>query len=361
MIKGGEKMDIEFHYYITYLVAARAGFDSKNSYLLAYSSQYVDDNDIIFEINTNSSSYYSNYISQTMNILKPKKRLFRIYPLFHFIPGEPLENSARRKDGKLHYLNTTPDSKNARMILESAFRSNNIYRIGIACHAYADTWAHQNFVGYYDEFNAMKSLLKKTVPRIGHAGAGHKPDRPNVIWEDCRLVNSLTIINNKTLFLRAVGRMFEELRKYVNPNCEEDLLHKDRDDLIKDISEAIGGEGHKNENRWTRIEKYINISLKKEYGGIKIKKYDPDDWMDEAVNEDIRGFRVRGKKAIFRLIKSLISDSITPFQDIYSWKDLDKFSDTHWFMFQESVKAHQEEAGEILFYTTFHKLELEKW
>lgn len=158
-------MDIEFHYYITYLIAARAGFSPDDSYLLAYSSQYVDDNDIIFEVNIDSEDYYSNYISQTKNILKPKKKLFRIYPLFHFVPGEPFVNSARRKEGKLHYLNTTPDSKNARKILKSAFTSENIYRIGIASHAYADTWAHQNFVGYYDDFNAIKGLLKKAFPK----------------------------------------------------------------------------------------------------------------------------------------------------------------------------------------------------
>ena len=51
---------------------------------------------------------YRNHFSQTMNILKPKDQLMRIYPIFHFVPGEPDAPSARRRDGKMHILNTTP-------------------------------------------------------------------------------------------------------------------------------------------------------------------------------------------------------------------------------------------------------------
>jgi hypothetical protein len=37
-------MDIEFHYYMTYITALRAGFRVDDAYTIAYSSQY-DDND----------------------------------------------------------------------------------------------------------------------------------------------------------------------------------------------------------------------------------------------------------------------------------------------------------------------------
>ena len=112
-------MDIEFHYYMTFLIAAKAGFGPEDARIIAYSSQYVDDNDLIFEISKDKAQYYRNYISQTMNILKPKSKLFRIYPLFHFIPGDPSFPGAYRRDGNLHWLNTTPDSKNANI------RANN--------------------------------------------------------------------------------------------------------------------------------------------------------------------------------------------------------------------------------------------
>jgi hypothetical protein len=181
-------MDVEFHYYMTYLVAAKAGFGSDDVLKIAYTSQYVDDNDMILEIDKGKASAYRNYISQTMNILKPKSKLFRIYPLFHFIPGDPMSKTAFRKDGKMHWLNTTPNSENANKIIDAAISTENLFRIGVACHCYADSWAHQNFVGYYDEFNAMASPLSKVTPDIGHADAQHNPDWPGLIWRDQRLL-----------------------------------------------------------------------------------------------------------------------------------------------------------------------------
>jgi hypothetical protein len=120
-------MDIEFHYYITYVIALRAGFNAEDSYVLAYSSQYTDDNTTIFKISQGTGDeYYSNYISQTSDITKPKNELMRIYPIFHFMPGpkEEIEsNTALRRDGKFHILNTIPDNGNARLTLKAAFET----------------------------------------------------------------------------------------------------------------------------------------------------------------------------------------------------------------------------------------------
>ena len=43
-------MDKELHYYMTYLIAAKAGFGLTDARDIAYASQYVDDNGMIFEI-----------------------------------------------------------------------------------------------------------------------------------------------------------------------------------------------------------------------------------------------------------------------------------------------------------------------
>ena len=51
-------MDIEFHYYITYVIALRAGFNAEDSYVLAYSSQHTDDNTAIFKISQGTSDEY---------------------------------------------------------------------------------------------------------------------------------------------------------------------------------------------------------------------------------------------------------------------------------------------------------------
>ena len=207
-------MDIEFHYYMTYLTSAYAGLEPKDALTLAYASQYVDDNDIVCEVDKGKGSSYRNYISQTMNILKPKDTLFRIYPLFHFVPGDPMSKTAWRKDGKMHWLNTTPNSKNANQIMDAALETDDLYRIGIAVHTYVDTWAHQNFIGYYDDFNSMKTMLGSVAPNIGHADAGHNPDEPALVWRDPRLLDER--VDNRDRFLEAAKCLYEKLAGHID-------------------------------------------------------------------------------------------------------------------------------------------------
>ena len=88
-------MDKEFHYYITYFIALKAGFNEQNAYIIAYSSQYTDDNTAEYVINPETSSQYHTYISQTYDIFKPQEEHLRIYPVFHFMPGSGNELSAR--------------------------------------------------------------------------------------------------------------------------------------------------------------------------------------------------------------------------------------------------------------------------
>ncbi len=348
-------MDIEFHYFMTYLVAARAGFDPDQAHTIAYSCQYIDDNDLIFEINRDSPEYYSNYVSQTINILKPKKVLLRIYPIFHFIPGDTFHESTRRKDGKLHYLNTTADSKNARAVLRDALKSGDLYRIGLACHSYSDSWSHQNFVGYFDEFNVLKGVFVS----LGHVAALDRPDRAAVIWNDNRLLQSQTSRGNKQIYLEAAGRIFDEFRGYKYPGIPDDINQADREQLIQDLSWAIGENDQFNRHSKTRINRYKKLSRKKEYGGVEIADYNLEQWMDEAVRENIRGFRIRSKKVIVRFINGLFSRAMPYFKDKYSWKDLSQYRMTHWYRFQEAVKTQQEKTTEILNEAVFGKLELD--
>ena len=136
-------MDTEFHYYMTGIIAKAAGFSDEEAKTIATASEYVDENDVCLKIEDKSGGeVYENYISQTMNILKPKRKLMRIYPVFHFVPGDPMDEKAFRCDGKMHLLNTTPDNEIANKLFDLSFKApddTKLYRIGIATHAYADT------------------------------------------------------------------------------------------------------------------------------------------------------------------------------------------------------------------------------
>ena len=341
-------MDIEFHYYMTYLISAYAGMAPKDAQKVAYSSQYVDDNDMICEVDKDKGSSYRNYISQTMNILKPKDKLFRIYPLFHFIPGDPKAKTAWRKDGKMHWLNTTPNSKNANQIMDEALASGDLYRIGIATHSYVDTWAHQNFIGYYDEFNSMQTALGAISPNIGHADAGHNPDEPALVWRDPRLIEER--IDNRARFLDAAKHLYAKLVKHVDVKRTQASIGAGKRKLVKDLDQAIGDRDQENAYRKERIERYQELALQPAYGATDLPIYDADVWFEAAVNENVRGLRDRGDSMLLRF---------DPLQDKYTWKNPKTRKSTDWYKFQEAVKAHQSAAWNILASSNLQGLELQ--
>jgi hypothetical protein len=342
-------MDIEFHYYMTYLIAVKAGLEPEEALTVATASQYVDDNDRLIEIDRGLPSAYRNYISQTLNILYPTAKLFRIYPLFHFIPGDPLCPSAGRKDGKLHWLNTTPDSANARLIFDAALATGDAYRIGIACHAYADTWAHQNFVGYSDAFNAMSGPVSRWIPNIGHADAQYKPDWPALVWRDERLLGPNQIRDNRLLFLDAAGALYARLMARGGRRPRKAALAKGAAELRADLSDVIGDRDPRNTRQAERIERFLALSVKRGYGGRELVRYDANAWASAAIREEVRGLRDRSDYPLAHW---------DPLKDAYRWADPERSREADWYRFQEAVKAHQSDAWAILGQRNFKGLEL---
>ena len=426
-------MDIEFHYYITYLIAARAGLPPPDALTLAWACQYTDDNTMICVIDAGLPTEYTNYISQTANILKPRRTLMRIYPLFHFLPGDPQAPTAWRKDGAMHWLNTTPGSENANLILDAALATGDLYRIGIACHAYADTWAHQNFVGYGHEFNAfLGPLFTAVMPNIGHADAIFSPDEATRRWRDPRLLHEP--IDNQVRFLAAAAALYRKLARFVAPDLPPEELDRRatalRDDLAWCMagvrsadgvsaagdakhaasgvrSAAAAGDGVRSFDLASRSDAEITegdscsqitegdscpqlkaltpegvdpvalnaptpdasdfppspdmlaarrlaryrhlASSSSSYGGRAIPPYDPDLWMDEAINEQVHGLRDRS---------DFILACLDPWPDTYTWKDRAAYRRTPWYRFQEAVKAHQNESWQLLTDRNFLGLDL---
>lgn len=262
-------MDYEFHFYINYLIAKLGGFSSKESYTIAYSSQYVDDNSTRYNVRY-GDYVFTNSITQTYNLTLPTEELIKIYSTLHFIPGE--KTSAERVDGKTHELVTTPNSQAANRLLDQALSSGNLYEIGIASHAYADTWAHQNFTATFDDFNSGHSFLAKLLPNIGHADFLEYPDLIGVTWLDTRLIDQ-RICNNQRF--RDCAEAL--LKKYAAHNG---VLYNS-----KKLSKFFGESQPFNpltfySKRAKRIKAY----------GDEIPPYNPTSWFSEAVNFDGAGY-----------------------------------------------------------------------
>lgn len=330
-------MDIEFHYYTTYLIALKSGFRREEAEIIATSAQMVDDNVEINNIKNKQKENYQTYISQTANILKPQDELFRIYLLFHFVPGDPLTNSAMRKDGMMHSLNTTPNNENVIKFLKKAFESRNFYRIGIAAHAYADSWAHQNFIGYYSYFNGLGGVLEKVIPNIGHADAKHSPDLVSKIWRDERLLSQNEVIDNNSRFLKAASNLLDHFADYNNKKIT------DKKRFLKNIKQIFNIKGFTGYHINKRILQYNQLSL--DISNFEIPEYKKYGWFKNSVKT--------------------VRDDLMFLPDLnygemkYEWKE--NYKRSSYYQFCEAVKEHQLQGQEILKKGNLPYLELNKW
>lgn len=303
-------MDIEYHYYITYILARKAGMTKGDAFTIAYSSQYTDDNTHHYYINFKSGDSYLSEVSQTLDVTKPSAKRQKIYPLFHFIPGDPTSDAAKRKDGKTHILNTTPDSTNAKYFFKKAIESDNLFRIGIAAHAYADSWAHQNFVGMKHDFNAMPSW--ELVPNIGHADARHEPDKVHNRWKDLRLVQENELIDNDERMLAASEKIFSAFCSYHDPDIQLPLISQRWDKLRGQIQNAM------DESYWLGADDRARV---KAYGNIckDIPEYGENEWRYGAVEK--------------RPLETDLFDRYWGKRNFYN---------SPWYKFQEAVKEHRD-------------------
>ncbi|GAG15267.1 unnamed protein product, partial [marine sediment metagenome] len=232
---------------------------------------------------------------------------------------------ARRRDGKMHILNTTPDNGLVNDFMAEAFgspQSNRLYRIGIATHAYVDSWAHQNFVGWYDDLN---DTGLNPLPEIGHAEAGHKPDLVQYSWPDKRLTYRRKVVNNDR-FLDAARRLFKQYCDYLD-GLEIDCPNRPSPDALMarlDLAVSCATGTSEKQRRKQHVSAYVELAP-------WLDEYEERDWFDYAIRTEVRGLPDSHD--------GIISSLPTFFPDRYFWKS--EKETTHWFQFQRAVKAHE--------------------
>lgn len=349
-------MDIEFHYYMTYLIAARAGYSPADATIIAHAAQSVDDNHIPVVVRDAAGTVYENALSQTMDITRPHQDDL-IYPIFHFIPGDQDAPSARRIDGACHRMNTTPNSELANKMIDAALASGDLYRIGVSAHGYVDTWAHQNFVGQRDDFNQFSTgIFQKLADKflsVGHAHAKHNPDWPALVWEDTRLVNST--VDNRVRFLDAAERLFTKLAAQKRPGLTAGSLVAEIAILRSDLDADIGCRDDTNDHMTNRISRYTIRAANKPYGACAMPAYVTGLWFGQAIAQD-RNTVIESFKDHFSL--PFVDDVTSFFGDVVAnghratvaWKDLTPgaYKCYHWYKFQEAVKSHLTDCTSML-------------
>jgi len=218
-------MQKDFHYYGIYVLARCAGFNRDDARVIAYSSQYVDDSTESEPINV------GDFVFDTVRTAHFGLKSYgwdvqkKVYIPFHFLPPFPLRDSQR----KFSHV-TKSNSLFAKRLLEEVFQDNSelkLYRIGIALHTFADTWAHQGFSGRYDEENDVEAIhlwengrwnhlfieniSLDLLPEIGHAEAGYYPDLPFQKWNYKNYEKRLVVRDNRKEFLESVKEIFSRL------------------------------------------------------------------------------------------------------------------------------------------------------
>ena len=120
-------MQKDFHFYVIYALADKAGFSQEDSFIIAYSSQYVDDNNerqypekdgkpqFPSQIRTNGG-HFRPIMTQSMSVKSLVYEIQKfIYVPFHFLPG----NTDQPIKGNFNRYSTTPDSTNAQKLLKA--------------------------------------------------------------------------------------------------------------------------------------------------------------------------------------------------------------------------------------------------
>lgn len=237
-------MNVEFHYYALFFLAREAGFTPDDAEILACSSQYLDNALVAYEVRHPGGSY-ETLVTHHFGFWD-RGQEWDVWIPFHFYPAGPEERAPQRRDGAVNPFTVLPNSARAKAMLVAALRSRNLYRVGIALHTYADTWAHQNFSGRNEAWNRIDS--GSPLPPIGHAQALRDPDSVDAVWTDPRLRPPDDRVDNRRRFLAAAGRIYRYLATYNRRSfADEELVVGKLDELL----------GTPQSGRETRVENFI--------------------------------------------------------------------------------------------------------
>ena len=218
-------MQEDFHFYCIGVLARAAGFSPKDAITIAYASEYVDGategepikvGRLIFDP---VRTAHNGLKAWNWGIQK------KVYFPFHFIPPKPVQDEDDT-------YTTTQYSEFALDVFKAAADEAEpdlrLYRMGIALHTLADTWAHEGFSGIEENVNDVKGLrvekkgkwkrvfLKRFVfellPHIGHGQAGKYPDISHLNWKYKRGADGVVFTHqNSGRFMMAAEKIYNLL------------------------------------------------------------------------------------------------------------------------------------------------------
>jgi len=289
-------MQKDFHYYGVFVLANLAGFSQDEAKTIAYASQYVDDSTDSKQIRI------GDYVYDTVRTAHSGIRSFKwnvhkkIYFPFHFLPPEPVS-------GKEFSYVTQRDSPFANLVIDDAIADRSelrLYRIGIALHTFADTWAHQNFSGRKhiendvrsidcyeeDKWRALKRpwdfFLDLLRARVGHLQALEHPDYG---FENFRYKNfegREFFRQNPEEFSKAAQAVLKKLVCAKGTTRSDAILREHQTKIVSILGTPPKDAKNNLESRCAMwVSEYRELFKSKD--GETSFQYDPNEWRDHAL------------------------------------------------------------------------------
>lgn len=336
-------MDINFHYFAIKTLALRAGFEDSDAQTISYYSQMIDDfniyrylvldyvredmieNKLAKKISTDS--YLFNTVTTGFSDIDDISRLSTeryqctITTPFHFITQTPiyhniLNTKSERSKLRVHPATLKPSTEAEKSLIQDMLLdASNTYiskpsldsliRIGMLLHIFADTYAHQEFSGFwgwenhsyltqvinnatnkvenYDESTSITNFYRNFqiyyhCPSIGHTNIGHIPDYSNLSFKMKNRVTEndkyshLYSRNNTEEFIKVSKEILLYFRQLLKVTDEiddseffSDLKRAFLLDYNPDTSEGI----KRLESNWKEIFKNYNYTNQGDDKGYK--------------------------------------------------------------------------------------------
>lgn len=319
-------MQIDAHYYGTYLLLRALGYSPKDAYTVAYANQYTDDSDEsevielaggVPDFNPVRTAHYG----LDWKLLKKKNMNLvaqQIWMSFHFLPAGI---KGKYPTGPLL---TRPGKGPAGALVKRALRwidggrPYGLHALGIATHSFLDTYSHQYFSGRRGAENrvtakpmlsrrlakdrSLINFLKKEIkeyaeknflginiiPNIGHAEAMHHPDRPFLRWQYYDWKNKPYSASNLDRFMQGVGDLFALIAAHIglSETQQHKIWHADKNkDGLYDVFAQLFQEDDWNKDdrvkNWCKALPGTGYVRKSE---VKYLDYDDKAWLNDAID-----------------------------------------------------------------------------
>ena len=317
-------MKKDAHYYAVLAFGRACGFQKESAHRVAYASQFVDDakiNHIVLKENPGNNIEYDTIDSRpsffNMATCHSYTRIktFNYNAMinntcaFHFVPG---------CEGKLFpkKLRCSEASPVIEGILSEALEEDDLVKLGMVLHPYADSFSHQGFSGLLSKVNDINKLdalsripwglfdrIKRCakwvfknkfdrrfdalMPAYGHGQAFDYPDIPHLNWlyeydysdqfsESYKYSGDL---DNRERYRRAFTKIKEHLEDYVakHPQYHDESVSFENFKILFDTLLAKKTDKRREKN-WRKVP-VKNGLFKKDDPQLH---YDKNGWLKTA-------------------------------------------------------------------------------